>query len=59
MAAPTAPVQAQDAGGGFPWLQAGIGAAVGILFIQAVATANSGDAAELPRGGIAVVLPSS
>jgi hypothetical protein len=54
-----APPQAQDSGDGFPWLQVGIGAAVGALFIQAVATANSGDSAELPRGGIAVVLPSS
>jgi hypothetical protein len=53
------PPQAQDGGGGFPWLEVGIGAAVGVLFIQAVATANSGDAAALPRGGVSVVLPSS
>lgn len=56
----TAPTpQAQDGGGGFPWLEVGIGAAVGALFLQAVATANSGDAAALPRGGVSVVLPSS
>jgi hypothetical protein len=54
---PVAPQE--ESGGGFPWLEVGIGAAVGALFIQAVATANSGDAAELPRGGVSIVLPSS
>jgi hypothetical protein len=45
--------------GGFPWLQVGIGAGVAALFVSAVLTANSGDSAELPRGGISVVLPGS
>jgi hypothetical protein len=45
--------------GTFPWLQVGIGAGVAALFFSAVLTANSGDAAELPRGGISVVLPGT
>jgi len=45
--------------GGFPWLQVGIGAGVAALFVSAVLTANSGDAAPLPRGGISVVLPGT
>ena len=49
----------QSEEGGFPWLQVGIGAGVAALFVSAVVTANSGDSAELPRGGISVVLPGS
>ena len=49
----------QSEEGGFPWLQVGIGAGVAALFVSAVLTANSGDSAELPRGGISVVLPGT
>jgi hypothetical protein len=52
------PVQTQESAG-FPWLEVGIGAGVAALFISAVLTANSGDSAALPTGGVQVVLPGS
>jgi hypothetical protein len=52
------PIQSQESSG-FPWLEVGIGAGVAALLISAVLTANSGDSAGLPSGGIRVVLPGS
>lgn len=57
MPAPS-PVQSQESGG-FPYLQVGVGLGVAALMIGAVLTANSGDAAELPRGGVVIVVPGS
>lgn len=57
--APLVTAPQQQASGGFPWLEVGIGAGVAALFVSAVLTANSGDAAALPSGGLRVVLPGS